>query len=780
MADGFNRFNTGGQQYFYPQNHTSHNSHARNQLHHRNGSPISNNSRLFQPNADTPSPNRSPGTNSPAHNPYSMFNNHNHRQNHGLLNGGAHQNFQPQTALGKAFTSQMHGNQHHMNNQHHDHGLGGHTNSYGNHQHNISTSTLSNATPHFTPAHLQNGTSDSSGALVKPPNAHWAEQLQEHQKLRMAENKTHFYARTTPSVSRFPGASTSASNSRTEGEEHGTDRRRAQDDSEDMGSWDTMDMCGQGLKAIAPVLFKHYPKLKKIYLNWNKLSVIPQQIGQMRNLTVLDLSMNNLTYLPPEIGMLTHLKKLNLYDNHLEDLPYELGSLHQLEMLGIEGNPLRHDYKERLMEYGTQELIRFLRESAPRKFYTFIDLAHADLPVETQPPVDRAWMPLTEDSSDSDSFTIFSWNILCDRSARGDNFGYTPSEALAWSRRRDMIIDEMTGRDADIMCLQEMDGENFNEFFRPNLASRDYKGVFFAKSRSQTMAEKEAKNVDGCAIFYKNAKYILLDKQNLVFSREAIQRPDMKGEHDVYNRVMPRDHVAIIAFLENRQTGSRIIVANTHLTWEPWHSDIKIVQVAILMEHLAKLAEGYAKWPALKDKQLFKFANEDSVDGTEVAQVEPAPSMKYDEPTSIPLLVCGDFNSTRESGVYDLITQGSLSNSHTELGNNSYGDFTRHGMSHPWGLKSAYSHIGELPYTNYTPDFRQTIDWVFYSMSSMQVKGVLGEIDPEYMRRVPGFPNYYFPSDHIPLMMEFAVKERKEKRPATETDFGNSRSGSRS
>lgn len=183
----------------------------------------------------------------------------------------------------------------------------------------------------------------------------------------MAEHKTHYYARTTPSVSRFPGISPSVPNNRTEGESEG-DRRRIIDESDDMGSWDAMDMCGQGLKGMAPALFKHYPKLHKMYLNWNKLSSIPPQIGQLRFLTVLDLSMNNLTYLPPEVGMLTNLKKLSLYDNHLEDLPFELGSLFQLEMLGIEGNPMRHDYKDRLVEHGTQELIRWLREQAPSKF----------------------------------------------------------------------------------------------------------------------------------------------------------------------------------------------------------------------------------------------------------------------------------------------------------------------------------------------------------------------------------------------------------------------------
>src|SRR4051812_48725679 len=55
-------------------------------------------------------------------------------------------------------------------------------------------------------------------------------------------------------------------------------------------------------------------------------------------------------------------------------------------------------------------------------------------------------------------------------------------------------------------------------------------------------------------------RYILLDKQIVDFANTAINRPDMKGEHDIFNRVMPRDDIGVLAFLENRVTGSRLIV----------------------------------------------------------------------------------------------------------------------------------------------------------------------------------------------------------------------------
>jgi CCR4-NOT transcription complex subunit 6 len=342
-----------------------------------------------------------------------------------------------------------------------------------------------------------------------------------------------------------------------------------------------------------------------------------------------------------------------------------------------------------------------------------------------------------------------------------------------------MILDELNLRGADILTLQEVDIENYNEFFAPNLA-QEYKGVFQAKGRARTMSEKEAKIVDGCATFYKHSKYMLLQKHVINYSHEAINRPDMKGEHDVYNRVMPRDHIALVLFLENRQTGTRLIVVNTHLTWEVWFSDVKIIQVAILMEHLAKKAEEYAKWPPTKDKdkEVYRYANEDSVEGGEITRPEPVPSVSYESGTQIPILICGDFNSTQDSGVYDLITQGSLSNSHSELGPQKYGDFTRNGMTHPFSLQSSYGKIGELPFTNWTPDFRSVIDYVWYSTNTLQVAGLLGQVDPQYMSRVPGFPNYHFPSDHLLLMAEYAVKEKKERKQV-EADFGNGSSSRR-
>jgi len=79
--------------------------------------------------------------------------------------------------------------------------------------------------------------------------------------------------------------------------------------------------------------------LTKLYVSGNILTELPDSIGNLTNLEKLRLRYNQLTELPDSIGNLTNLKELNLRYNDLTELPQSLGNLTNLERLWLDHNP---------------------------------------------------------------------------------------------------------------------------------------------------------------------------------------------------------------------------------------------------------------------------------------------------------------------------------------------------------------------------------------------------------------------------------------------------------
>lgn len=204
-------------------------------------------------------------------------------------------------------------------------------------------------------------------------------------------------------------------------------------------------MGGMRLKNLSSAVFNlHY--LTTLYINHNQLQTLSPAIAQLRHLVLLDLSGNQLASVPPELGMCTSLKELFLFDNLIETLPPELGSLHQLEMLGIEGNPIQPSLRAIIQKDGTAALVSYLRDSCP-------------VPL---PPPERVWRFLQSEIErerlDADptveTFSLLCYNILCEKYATSQLYGYTPSWALSWDYRKELILTEIMNYEADFLCLQ--------------------------------------------------------------------------------------------------------------------------------------------------------------------------------------------------------------------------------------------------------------------------------------------------------------------------------------
>lgn len=492
----------------------------------------------------------------------------------------------------------------------------------------------------------------------------------------------------------------------------------ASKDDEPYEPWTGLDLGGIRLKTLSSSLFS-FTHITSLYINHNNLKQIPSAICNLKQLTLLDATSNELTSLPPEIGVLSKLKELLLFDNNLTSLPTEIGGLYQLEVLGIDGNPIDESVRKTIAEQGTAALIAHYRD------------VH-----QSETPPERTWIEIEPDvsspsSGKTESFTVLSYNILCPSFAPPSSYAYTPSWALDWSYRRETLLEELVNASADVVCLQEIDSEQYSDWFYPKLKERGYDGIHYPRTRARTMSADDAKLVDGCATFWKRDKFKLIETQVIEFNQIALNKTDMRTE-DMFNRVMSRDNIATIALLEFALTGARLVVANSHIYWDHRYRDVKLVQIGMMMEKLEEIVEGFGHFPA-----------KPPVEG------EPTPPTydRREKGRDIPLVLCVDLNSLQKSGVYEYLSEGEIPPNHEDFMTHTYGPYTTKGLKHHLGLRSSCASFGEMKMTNYTPTFDEAIDYVFYTPRSLKVTSVLGDVDRKYLSRVIGFPNAYFPSE---------------------------------
>ncbi|KAK6626726.1 hypothetical protein RUM44_009203 [Polyplax serrata] len=226
-------------------------------------------------------------------------------------------------------------------------------------------------------------------------------------------------------------------------------------------------------------------------------------------------------------------------------------------------------------------------------------------------PPQRPWIPLTRPNRTRPTciFTVMCYNVLCDKYATRQMYGYCPSWALDWEYRKKGILEEIRHYAADIISLQvslqafyseyvlkrarsrtqgekkldakfgvsnlevvafgrrkttailseeqpcvrwqEVETDQFYNFFLPELKRDGYDGIFSPKSRAKTMSENDRKFVDGCAIFYRTAKFSLIKNHLVEFNQLAMANSE--GSDHMLNRVMPKDNIGLAALLKTKE-----------------------------------------------------------------------------------------------------------------------------------------------------------------------------------------------------------------------------------
>ncbi|KAJ8337474.1 hypothetical protein SKAU_G00364400 [Synaphobranchus kaupii] len=481
--------------------------------------------------------------------------------------------------------------------------------------------------------------------------------------------------------------------------------------------WAELEISGK-VRSLSTPLWS-LTHLTALHLNDNSLSRIPPDIAKLHNLVYLDLSSNKIRSLPAELGNMVSLRELLLNNNQLRVLPFELGKLFQLQTLGLKGNPLAQEILNLYQEPdGTRRLLNYLLDN----------LAGTIKRMPAEQPPSRSWIILQEPDRTRPAalFSVMCYNVLCDKYATRQLYGYCPSWALNWEYRKKSIMQEILSCNADIISLQEVETEQYYKYFLVELKEQGYDGFFSPKSRARTMSESDRKHVDGCAIFYRTEKFSLVQKHTVEFNQLAMANSE--GSEAMLNRVMTKDNIGVAVLLElhkdmmEMSSGKSLqgmekqllLVANAHMHWDP--------------------------------RVLGRQAGSD-----------------HDVPVR-------DLNSLPDSGVVEYLSTGGVDCTHKDFKELRYIDsltnFNCNGkngtsssrITHGFKLKSAYDN-GLMPYTNYTFDFKGVIDYIFYSRPQLNVLGVLGPLDPHWLHEnnISGCPHPHIPSDHFSLFAQLEL-----------------------
>jgi Leucine-rich repeat (LRR) protein len=108
-----------------------------------------------------------------------------------------------------------------------------------------------------------------------------------------------------------------------------------------LSNLEELDLANNNLTSYQlSLLVEYLPKLKKLNLDSNELTALPESIGELNQLISLNLFSNQLKVLPKSLGQLSQLAELDVGRNDLTALPESFAQLKQLQSLTLSENEL--------------------------------------------------------------------------------------------------------------------------------------------------------------------------------------------------------------------------------------------------------------------------------------------------------------------------------------------------------------------------------------------------------------------------------------------------------
>eukprot|EP00258_Populus_trichocarpa_P030285 XP_024446304.1 carbon catabolite repressor protein 4 homolog 6 isoform X2 [Populus trichocarpa] len=212
---------------------------------------------------------------------------------------------------------------------------------------------------------------------------------------------------------------------------------------------------------------------------------------------------------------------------------------------------------------------------------------------------------------DSERFIVLSYNLLADYLAinhRSKLYYHIPRHMLDWEWRKRSIIFELGLWSADIMCFQEVD--RFGDL-EEVLKVRGYSGIWKMRTGNA---------IDGCAVFWRTSRFRLVHEESIEFNKHGLR--DNVAQICVLEQLIRQDNTADTSTLPTSSTiSNKVVICNIHVLYNPKRGDIKLGQVRMLLDRAHAVSKTW---------------------------------------NDAPVILCGDFNCTPKSPLYNFISEQKL------------------------------------------------------------------------------------------------------------------------
>jgi len=152
----------------------------------------------------------------------------------------------------------------------------------------------------------------------------------------------------------------------------------------------------------------------------------------------------------------------------------------------------------------------------------------------------------------SHQFKVMNWNIFADIYATDSMYPYCEKWALAWSWRKELILMELKSG-ADIITLQEVQQDVYDDWLRPELLKNGYEGSYQQQTREPIFHEGKY-TTEGCATFWKTFRFRSMEKRVVELDKEAAKelRKAAQDPEKSIKRVS-KGNMALAVILEDLQ-----------------------------------------------------------------------------------------------------------------------------------------------------------------------------------------------------------------------------------